>query len=59
MTSTLLPGRRPSNPVASTHLWRGKILTDLPEGEQSIEVKATDMFGNIFLQKRYYRVEAR
>src|SRR5690606_32706445 len=30
----LMPGRRPSNSVNSTHLWRGNIRTDLPVGER-------------------------
>jgi hypothetical protein len=43
---TLMPGRRPSNPVNSAHLWRGSIPTNLGEGIHKIEVRATDMFGN-------------
>ena len=42
----LLQGRRPSNPQRSTHLWRANIPTNLPAGEHTIEVEATDLFGN-------------
>ena len=52
----LLSGRRPSNPVKSRHLWRSPIPTNLPEGEHTIEVRATDMFGRTFSQKHSYRV---
>jgi hypothetical protein len=54
----LMPGRRPSNPVASKHLWRGSIPTNLAPGLHTIEVKATDMFGRSFTQKTSYRLEA-
>lgn len=53
----LVPGRRPSNAVPSTHLWRGSIPTKLPVGQHTIEVKATDMFGRTFTQKASYRIE--
>lgn len=52
----LIPGRRPSNAVNSTHLWRGNIPTDLPVGEHRIEVRATDMFGRTFTQQSSYRL---
>lgn len=54
----LMPGRRPSNPVNSTHIWRGAIPTNLPVGTHEIEVRATDMFGNTFSQKSQYRIQA-
>lgn len=57
-TEALIPGRRPSNPVESTHLWRGKIPTDLELGEHTIEIKATDMFGRTFTQKSSYKIAA-
>jgi hypothetical protein len=53
----LMPGRRPSNAVPSTHLWRGSIPTRLEAGEHTVEVKATDMFGRSFVQKGSYRIE--
>ncbi len=52
----LMPGRRPSNPVPSLHLWRAGIPTDLSVGEHTIEVEATDMFGRIFTETATYRI---
>lgn len=46
----LMPGRRPSNPVNSTHLWRGAIPANLAAGSHTVEVRATDMFGRTFTQ---------
>lgn len=53
-TGELMPGRRPSNAVNSTHLWRGNIPTNLPVGEHRITVRATDMFGRSFTQESTY-----
>lgn len=53
----LMPGRRLPNAADCPHLWRGAIPTELSPGQHTIEVKATDMFGNTFTQKRTYRVE--
>lgn len=58
LTEELMPGRRGSNPVRSTHLWRGKIPTNLETGEHEIEIKVTDMFGRIFTETSSYRLEA-
>ncbi|MEX2514428.1 MAG: calcineurin-like phosphoesterase family protein [Cyclobacteriaceae bacterium] len=52
----LEPGRRPSNPVTSTHLWRGSIPTNLPVGTHQIEVRATDMFGRTFSETSEYSI---
>lgn len=41
----LLPGRRPSNAVPSTHIWSGRIDSKLTPGTYTIEVRATDRFG--------------
>lgn len=57
LTKELFPGRRPSNAVNSTHLWRGNIPTNLPEGEHRIEVRATDLFGRSFHATSSYRLE--
>lgn len=53
-TDKLLPGRRPSNAVNSTHLWSGSLKLDLPPGEHIIEVKATDRYGRQHFGKRKY-----
>ena len=55
-TDKLLPGRRPSNAVNSTHLWQGSIKTDLTPGEHLIEIRATDRYGNQHYGKRSYRI---
>jgi len=55
-TDELMPGRRPSNAVISTHLWRGDIPANLPVGEHRIEVRATDLFGRTFIQQSTYRL---
>lgn len=57
VTDTLMPGRRPSNPVTSSHVWTMGIPTQLAAGEHSIEVRATDMFGRIFRAESRYRVQ--
>lgn len=57
VSDVLFAGRRPSNPVNSTHLWRGSIPQNLPLGEHRVEVRATDMFGKIHHQSSRFRVE--
>jgi hypothetical protein len=50
------PGRRPSNPVRCTHLWRAGIPSNLPSGKHTVEVRATDRHGRIFsTSSRYER----
>jgi len=56
-TDKLMPGRRPSNAVNCNHLWRGDIPTRLQTGNHSIEVKATDMFGQEFTAGSNYTIE--
>ncbi len=55
-TEELLPGRRPSNPVNSTHVWIANVPTNQPVGERTIEVKATDRFGKTHFGKRTYSI---
>ncbi len=55
-TEELLPGRRPSNPVISNHLWSGSLNLKLPVGEHIIEVRATDRFGKIHTGKKTYKI---
>ena len=55
-TEELLPGRRPSNPVNSTHVWIGPVPTDLPGGKHIIEIRATDRYGKTHSGKRTYSV---
>ncbi|MCW9708680.1 calcineurin-like phosphoesterase family protein [Fodinibius salsisoli] len=55
--ATSLPdGKRPSNPIESSHLWKGGVPNNLPLGEQVIEVRVTDMFGRTFTNEFQYRV---
>jgi hypothetical protein len=54
---TLVPGRRPSNPIPCGHLWKGKIVTALPAGEHRIEVRARDMFMRTLTGKSTYKIE--
>lgn len=53
----LMPGRRPSNPVNSTHLWKAAFPVNLEEGEHGIEVRAEDMFGKVSVQKKSFKIE--
>ncbi|SMO51951.1 calcineurin-like phosphoesterase C-terminal domain-containing protein [Fodinibius sediminis] len=52
----ILQGRRPSNPVLSTHLWNAGVPNNLPIGEHTIEVQVSDMFGRTFTDEYTYRV---
>lgn len=54
---TLMPGRRPSNAVNSTHLWKAGFPVNLADGEHTIEVRAEDMFGKVSVQKKAFKVE--
>ncbi len=54
---TLMAGRRPSNAVISTHLWRAGFPANLEAGEHHIEVRAEDMFGKVSVQRKNFRVE--
>ncbi len=53
-TPSLFPGRRSSNPVISTHLWRGTIPTDLEAGKHTITVRATDRYGKVHSATSHY-----
>lgn len=55
-TETVMPGRRPSNPAMTDHLWRAPISSDFPVGEHTIEVEATDMFGQVHRASKKFRV---
>lgn len=55
-SETLLEGKRPSNPVQSSHLWRAGIPNNLPLGEQTIQIRVTDLFGRTFTDEFTYEV---
>lgn len=52
-----MAGRRPTDAVISTHLWRISIPNTLPVGKHEIEVRAKDDFGNVFFNKSIIAVE--
>ncbi len=56
VTYTLLPGRRPSNPENSTHLWTAGLQLNLEPGEHTIYVRATDMFGKVHHGEKTYMI---
>ena len=56
LAEELLPGRRPSNAVTSSHLWRGTVRLDLPPGTHVIEVRATDRYVQDHEGKRSYTI---
>ncbi|HEX8575634.1 MAG TPA: calcineurin-like phosphoesterase family protein [Flavobacterium sp.] len=58
LTDQLMPGRRSSDPVECTHLWRGNLPSDLEEGEHKVEIKAVDMFGKTHTATRNYRIDS-
>jgi len=55
-TEEYFPGRRPSNPWPTDHLWRAGMPGNLPAGEYLIEVEATDMFGAKFNASHPFKV---
>lgn len=57
LSESLMPGRRSSNPIESKHLWRANIDTKLAVGEHRIEIRATDMYGNIHTGTSSYRID--
>ena len=50
---TGLPGRVPSRPIFSEHLWKAEISA--PPDYSVVEVEATDMYGRTFMQKMLIR----
>jgi hypothetical protein len=56
-TEHLPPGRRPSNPVVCSHLWKLRIPTALPAGEHRMEIRAKDRFNRIHTTKSVYNIE--
>ncbi|MEZ6117849.1 MAG: calcineurin-like phosphoesterase C-terminal domain-containing protein [Pirellulaceae bacterium] len=46
-----------TKPKASTHLWKAKLPANLPVGTHWIHIKATDDFGQTFLDQRSIRVK--
>lgn len=55
-TIRAMPGRRPSNPTLTDHLWRAALPSNLPAGDYTIEIQATDMFGAVHMAAHQMRV---
>lgn len=47
---------RPSPPVASTHLWKFRVPTDLDIGSHTLEVKAVDPWGGEWQARKVYNI---
>lgn len=56
-TNNLFPGRRPSNPEQSKHIWTGGFGNKLTLGKHKVEVKAKDMYGNEFTATEEFEVQ--
>lgn len=56
-TEKLFPGRRPLNPDVSKHIWTGGFTNKLSLGKHKVEVKASDMYGNEFLNSEKFEVQ--
>lgn len=55
----VLPGKRPSNAIASSHLWRTRMPMHLPDGTYTIQVRATDPLSGVATGEFSYRIKAR
>jgi hypothetical protein len=58
-TQELFPGRRPSNPEFSRHIWVGGFGNKLALGKHKVEVRAYDMYGNQFTSSEDFEVKDR
>ena len=56
-TQDLFPGRRPSNPDLSKHIWVGGFGNKLTLGKHKVEVRASDMYGNQFTASENFEVK--
>ena len=45
---TLPKGTRPSNPVNCYHLWKARVPTNVPAGENTIHVRVKDKLGRVY-----------
>ncbi len=57
MAEELMPGKRPSNPEASAHLWRAPLNPRLALGEHKVEIRAADIYGRTRTGLTAYRIE--
>lgn len=56
-TDTLFNGRRPSNPETSNHLWSAGFGRNLELGKHTVEVRATDMYGQTYTATEQFEVQ--
>jgi len=56
LSDTLLTGRRGSNAVKCTHLWKRTVPSDLTIGTHTIEIQVTDYFGRVYTEERSFNV---
>ncbi|MCM5663053.1 calcineurin-like phosphoesterase C-terminal domain-containing protein [Galbibacter mesophilus] len=56
LSEELISGRRSSNPIDCKHLWRGRVDTSLGIGTHEVEIKATDMYDNVYTEKTSYTI---
>jgi len=57
LADNLLAPRRPSNAVDCTHLWKGTFPSGLPVGPHTIEIMATDRYGNSYVSQKTFEVQ--
>ena len=57
LTDKLMSGRRSSDPILSTHVWRGSLPANLEIGTHTIEIEATDMFGKVHTATKTYKID--
>jgi hypothetical protein len=50
-------GLKLPNPADTKHLWRGKLPALLPRGTHAVQVRTTDMFGQVYTDRRIVRVD--
>lgn len=55
---TLFPGRRPTEPADCSHLWWAPLPNDRGLGLHRIQVRATDDYGQVFVQESTYEIRA-
>lgn len=58
-SNTILPGKRPSNPEASTHLWKTGIPKNVEVGEHIMHIRVTDPLSGVHTETYTYRIEKR
>lgn len=56
-TQNIFPGRRPSNPEMSKHIWAADFPKKLSLGKHKLEVRTTDRYGNRFSATEEFEVQ--